>query len=103
MLVNHNNMSQKDFTNARNNHKDLKLFSEDELYQIFSRTKGVCHKCTKLIQLEQFMSDGNGSWFIINSRNKPVYGKNEHNLHQLRPVCSKCLDEITIEDASVRW
>jgi hypothetical protein len=49
------------------------------------------------------MSDGDGSWFIINSRNKPVYGKNEHNLHQLRPVCSKCLDEITIEDASVRW
>jgi hypothetical protein len=96
-------LSQKDFTNARNNHKDLKLFSEDELYQIFSRTKGVCHKCANLIQLEQFMSDGNGSWFIINSRNKPVYGKNEHDLHQLRPVCSKCLDEITIEDASVRW
>ena len=26
------------------------------------------------------MSEGDGSWFIINSRNKPVYGKNEHVL-----------------------
>ena len=49
------------------------------------------------------MSEGDGSWFIINSRNKPVYGKNEHNLHQLRPICSKCLDEIGIEDNYVNW
>ena len=46
---------------------------------------------------------GAGYWFIINSRNKPVYGKNEHNLHQLRPICSKCLDEIGIEDNYVNW
>ena len=96
-------MFEKDFTKVKKNHEYLKLFSEDELYQIFSRTKGICHKCTNLIRLTKFMSEGDGSWFIINSRNKPVYAKNKHNLHQLRPVCSKCLDEITIEDASVRW
>ena len=96
-------MFEKDFTKVKKNHEYLKLFSEDELYQIFSRTKGICHKCTNLIRLTKFMSEGEGSWFIINSRNKPVYGKNKHNLHQLKPVCSKCLDEITIEDASVRW
>ena len=96
-------MFQKDFTNAKKNHDYLKLFSDDELYQIFSRTKGICHKCTNLIQLEKLMSEGDGSWFIINSRNKPVYGKNEHNLHQLRPICSKCLDEIGIEDNYVNW
>ena len=96
-------MFEKDFTKVKKNHEYLKLFSEDELYQIFSRTKGICHKCTNLIRLTKFMSEGDGSWFIVNSRNKPVYGKNKQNLHQLRPVCSKCLDEITIEDASVRW
>jgi hypothetical protein len=49
------------------------------------------------------MSDGDGSWFIVNSRNKPVYGKNDDNLHQLKPLCSKCLDEITLEDTYVNW
>ena len=51
-------LSQKTqlFTNAKKSHEYLKLFSDDELYQIFSRTKGICHKCTNLIQLEKFMS-----------------------------------------------
>ena len=75
-------MSQKDFTNAKKNHDYLKLFSDDELYLIFLRTKGICHKCTNLIQLSKFMSEGDGSWFIVNSSNKPVYNKNKYNLLQ---------------------
>ena len=96
-------IDRKDFSNAKKHHEYLKLFSDDELYQIFSKTNGICHKCTNLIQLTKFMSEGDGSWFVINSRDRPVYAKNEYNLHHLRPICSKCLDDLGVEDNYINY
>jgi len=70
------------------------VFSEQELHQVFNKTNGLCYNCLNQIEESHYTAETPYCWFIVNRRNKVVFGQKKKNPDNLQPVCEKCLDHM---------
>jgi hypothetical protein len=71
-----------------------KIFSDQEIHQVFSKTQGLCYTCLNQIDKQYYMSNHSHSWFIVNKSNHIIFGQKIQNPDNLQPICENCLDNM---------
>lgn len=73
-------------------------FTDEQVYQIFKKTNGLCHKCLKPISFDRYITNHSGSWFILNQRDKVIVGQKRPNFNRVNPFCFECaMDAISVK------